>query len=184
MKAAPALILAMVVATVVLSACSRQPHVKVDAESHLQDTLAGKWLTTFRLRYESGASPIKKQIAAELRANGTLLDKYSSEENGNVVLTLVWSYRGTTIREQYFKGGIWAGPQVYPPQEYYLGELPVWFTLELGQGVPYSELLPGNDQILKEPREMEHTATIESRADNARLFLFGHGARCTRISLF
>ena len=180
-----AYLIAVILAVGAFSGCSREPQVEVDVESHLQDTLAGKWLTEFHLSYDQGAPPIKQQIADILLANGTLLTKYSSEENGNNVTTFFWRYNGKTIREQVFKGGIWGGPKVHPEEEYYSGELLVWFTLDLGErGILYSELLPRNYQDLKESRKIEHAATIKSGTDHARLFLFGYGDRCTRISLF
>jgi hypothetical protein len=127
---------------------------------------------------------MKKQIAEELRAKGTLVEKYTHQENANNVITMVWKYWGKTILEKDFRGGIWEGPKIIPYQEYYQGELAVWLTIDLGEGVPYAELLPSHHHAIRENRELEHAATIKSSADNARLFLFGHGTKCQRISLF
>ena len=167
-----------------LTACSKNGHIDIDlADVHLEQIPAGQWLSIFDLSYAPGAEDIKKQIVSKLRTSGRLLDEYQHEENGNVVLTRVWTYSGYTIKEQYYQGGIWRGPKIIPYQEYYQGELAVWITVEFKQGIPYSELLPQYQQKINPNRKYEHTATIKSSKDRARLFLFGYGTLCQRISL-
>jgi len=169
----------------ILLGCSNGGHVEVElGDTHLQQVPAGQWLSEFNLKYGVGAQPIKQQIAEELRARGTLVEEYMHEENSNTVTTMVWNYNGKTFREEYYRGGIWEGPKIIAYQEYYQGGLAVWFTIDLAEGIPYVELLPDLHQSMPQDRMLEHAATVKSTADNARLFLFGYGIRCTRISLF
>lgn len=168
-----------------LTACSKDRHIDIEvADVHLEQIPAGRWLSIFNLGYAPGAGDIKKQIVSKLRTGGRLLDEYRHEENSNVVTTRVWTYSGHTIKEEYYQGGIWRGPKIIPYQEYYQGESPVWITVEFKQGIPYTELLPQHHQKTNLNRKYEHTATIKSLKDRARLFLFGYGTSCQRISLF
>jgi|TARA_B100002003_G_scaffold71090_1_gene66306 hypothetical protein len=168
-----------------LAGCSKEGHIDIEVESrHLDELPAGKWIAAFEIKYAPFAEELKKQILQKLRQEGEIKDEYRYEENGNVVTTSLWRYRGYTIKEQYYQGGIWRGPKIIPYQEYYQGELAVWFTVEYQEGVPYSELLPKHYKLISPNRKYEHTATIKSKQDKARLFLFGNGSRCQRISLF
>lgn len=170
---------------VLLAACSKEHPIDVDVQDlHLAELPAGEWLKAFQLKYTPDQENLKKQILRKLREEGKLNNEYSNKENGNDVTTRIWSYKGYTIKEQYYRGGIWEGPKVMPYQEYYQGELAVWITVEYQDGVPYSKLLPEHYQLISQNRKYEHTATINSKKDRARLFLFGYGSRCQRISLF
>jgi hypothetical protein len=169
----------------VLTACSKEGHIDIDVQDrHLEQLPAGEWLTAFQISYSPDAEDPKKQILRRLRQNGKLRDEYKREDNGNVVTTRVWSYKGYTIKEQYYQGGIWQGPKIIPYQEYYQGELSVWITVEYQDGVPYSKLLHEHYQSIKPNRKYEHTATMTSKKDRTRLFLFGYGSLCQRVSLF
>jgi hypothetical protein len=169
----------------ILAGCSKEGHIEFDAQnSRLEELPAGKWLTTFDISYSPGADEPKKQILFKLRQEGQLHDEYKREENGNLVTTRVWNYKGHTIKEQYYQGGIWKGPIIIPYQEYYQGELSVWISIEYPKGIPYSKLLPNHHKKINPSRKYEHTAPLTSKKDHARLFLFGYGSLCQRISLF
>jgi hypothetical protein len=178
--------LAIVVALLVaLAACSKEGHIDIEVPDLCLNQLpAGEWLTAFEISHKPGADDPKWQILRKLREEGKLKDKFKREENGNMVTTLVWNYRGYTIRDQCYEGGIWRGPKIIPYEEYYQGELAVWITVEFPEGVPYSKLIPEHYQKINPSRKYEHTATITSKAARARLFLFGYGSLCQRVSFY
>ncbi|MCS4505626.1 hypothetical protein NYO91_16185 [Arhodomonas aquaeolei] len=172
--------------TVLITGCSKDGHIVIGlSNKHLEETAAGEWLKIFDIDYAPGAERMKKQVTAKLQLQGTLIDEYAYESGANRVMVRVWLYEGTKIKEEYYKGGIWEGPEVVPFQEYYAGGRNSWITIEFDGGVPYSELLPAHYTKITQNRKYEHTATIKSSLDqDRRLFLFGYGDRCQRISLF
>ena len=168
-----------------LAACSKDGHIDIEVpDTRLDQLPAGKWLTAFEISYKPGTDDPKRQILRKLREEGKLKNEFKREENGNMVTTHIWNYRGYTIKEEFYEGGIWRGPKIIPYQEYYQGELPVWITVEFSEGVPYSKLLPEHYQNINPNRKYEHTATIKSEAARERLFLFGFGTLCQRISFY
>lgn len=171
---------------VAIAACSKDGHIVIDlSDTHLEETASGKWLKMFEVDYASGAERMKKQVVDKLRSEATLIDEYVYEDGANRVMARVWLYRGQMVREEYYKGGIWEGPKVVPFQEYYAGGWNSWITIEFESGMPYSKLLPNHYTKINQNRKYEHTATIKSRLDqDRRLFLFGYGDQCQRISLF
>jgi len=171
---------------ILCTSCARERHIDIELkDTHLEETPAGSWLSDFGLSYTPEAESIKLQIVAKLKEYGTVVDEYTREDGANTVKTTVYDYQGKRFLEQYYAGGIWEGPKVIPYQEYYNAGWNVWLTLDLGQGVPYPELLPEHHVQINPNRKYEHTATIESEKDNGRrLFLFGHGNLCKRICLF
>ncbi len=170
----------------IINACSKDGHVFVKLpETHLEETHAGFWLAIFEIDYSPGAERLKRQVLDKLRSEGTLIDESVYQDGANNVTTRVWKYRGEKIKEEYYKGGIWKGPKVVPFQEYYNGGWNSWITIEFDEGVPYSKLLPSHHNKINPNRKYGHTATIESAIDQKRrLFLFGYGSWCQRISLF
>jgi hypothetical protein len=175
----------VIIAVLLLSGCSKEGHVDFDIkDQHLEQHPAGSWLAAFDIDYSQGPLSIKKQILEKLHKQGKLIDKYRREENANVISSFIWNYKDSTIKEEYYKGGIWGGPKIIPYQEYYAGELAVWITIEFKEGVPYSKVIPNHYKQINATRKYEHTATIKFPKDNARLFLFGYGSICNRISLF
>jgi hypothetical protein len=181
----PYYLLAIIVLLLWVSACSKEG-IDIDLpDTHLEQTPSGFWLSIFDLDYGPKSECIKKQILDKLRKNGVLLDEYQHKEGANKVKTYVWDYAGYTIKEQYYKGGIWEGPKIIPYQEYHRAGWTVWITVEFETGIPYSKLLPDHYMKINLNRKYEHTATIESAKDQGRrLFLFGYGSLCQRISLF
>ncbi|RJQ48995.1 MAG: hypothetical protein C4528_01520 [Gammaproteobacteria bacterium] len=178
-------LLITICAVLLLAGCSKEGHIDFNViDKHLEQHAAGSWTAAFNIDYSQGPQSIKKQIIEKLHNHGDLIDKYRREENANVITTFIWDYKGKTIKEEYYKGGIWAGPKIIPYQEYYAGELDVWITIEFKEGVPYSEVIPNHHKQINAGRKYEHTATIKFPKDNARLFLFGYGSICNRISLF
>ena len=169
-----------------IASCSKDGHVFVKLpETHLEETAAGFWLSVFEIDYSPGAERLKRQVMDKLRSEGTLLEEYVHQDGANNVNTRVWKYRDKKIKEEYYKGGIWEGPEVVPFQEYYNGGWNSWITIEFNDGILYSKLLPNHYKMINPNRKYEHTATIESAIDQKRrLFLFGYGTRCQRISLF
>ena len=170
-----------------VASCSNDGHIVINLESkHLENTEAGSWIGLFDVEYSPNSPSLKSQITSELEKSGNLIDEYIHEEGSNSVKTKVWKYKGQKIKEEYYKGGIWAGSEkVIPFQQYYNGGLNTWITIEFDYGKPYSELIPNHYQEINRSREYEHTATLESKADNGRrLFLFGYGSTCKSISLF
>lgn len=154
-------------------------------QTHLEETAAGFWLSVFDIDYSPGAERMKKQVMDKLKSNGVLLDQYVREDGANLVYTRIWQYKGKKIKEEIYKGGIWNGPKIIPFQEYHSGGWSSWITIEFENGIPYSTLLPYDYININPKRRYEHTATIESTIDQERrLFLFGYGDRCKRISLF
>jgi len=176
----------LLVLTLSVVSCSKEGHIVITLpDTHLEETPAGFWLRMFEVDYSPGAERLKKQVVDKLRSDGTLVDEYIHEEGANKVKTYVWKYRGHKIREEYYKGGIWEGPKIVPFQEYYNGGWNSWVTIEFSEGILYSKLLPNHYKKINPNRKYEHTATIESTIDQERrLFLFGYGSRCQRISLF
>jgi hypothetical protein len=178
-------ILELAVLLLGLASCSKERHVDIEvSERHLDQLPSGEWLAAFEISWKPDSEDPKRQILQKLRGEGTLRNEFRQEINGNDVITRVWNYRGHVIKEQYFQGGIWRGPEVIAYQEYYQGELPVWITIEFPEGIPYSKLLPDQYKYINASRKHEHTATINCKGDRARLFLFGFGSLCQRISFF
>jgi len=164
--------------------CSRSgaAHAEIELGAlHLKDVPAGQWLNLFLVDYGPGAPGLKRQVVDKLHRSGVLVDEYAHAENGNEIHTRVWSYEDYSFLEQDFRGGIWEGPEVSASQQYYQGELAIWITIEFPRGVQYSTLLPHTS--LPARRDKEHAATVLSETDHARLFLFGYGHTCKRISL-
>ena len=97
-------------------------------------------------------------------------------------------HNNSNIKEQYFVGGIWEGPDIMNYQRYYVDESTLgslWITIEFEKAVPFSELLPDNYNEIDPASKFGHAATITSTLDaGRRLFLFGLGDKCDRISLF
>lgn len=170
----------------VLFGCSKDGHIYIKLENkHLQDTAAGAWLRLFNLDYKPGTERTKKQVVDKLRSQGKLVDEYLYEDGANKVKTYVWEFAGYRFKEEYYRGGIWEGPKVVPFQEYYNGGWNTWITVVFDKPISYSKLLPQHYQQINPSRKYEHTATVKSMIDQKRrLFLFGHGSRCNRISLF
>jgi len=170
----------------IIGACSKDGHIFIKlSDKHLKDTPAGFWLATFDIDYSPGAERIKKQVMVKLQSEGILVDENIGKDGVNAVKTRLWKFRGQKIREQYYKGGIWEGPKIIPFQEYYNGGWNAWITVEFDEPIPYSKLLPDDHAKINPKRKYEHTATIESSLDQGRrLFLFGYGSTCKRISLF
>ena len=176
----------LLVLSVNIIACSKDGHIVIKlTDKHLEETPAGFWLAMFELDYSTGGERMKKQVMDKLKLDGTLLDEYVHENGSNTVYTRNWKYRGEQLKEEIYKGGIWKGPKVVPFQEYHRAGWSSWITIEFEKGIPYSKLLPEHYTNINPKREYEHTATIESVIDQGRrLFLFGYGSNCKRISLF
>lgn len=157
-------------------------------ETHLEETKAGFWLSEFDIDYSPSAERMKKQVMDKLKSDGLLLDQYVHKgglKGACTVYTRIWQYKGKNIKEEIYKGGIWNGPKIIPFQEYSSGGWSSWITIEFENGMPYSKLLPDEYRNINSKRRYEHTATIESTIDQGRrLFLFGYGDTCKRISLF
>ncbi len=166
--------------------CSKDGHIFIKlSEKHLEETPAGSWLSTFQIDYSPGAERLKKQVMDRLKSDGVLADEYAREDGANMVFTRIWKYKGKRFKEEIYKGGIWNGPKVVPFQEYHYEGWSSWITIEFENGIPYSKLLPDNYKNINPKRKYEHTATVESKIDQGRrLFLFGYGDKCQRISLF
>lgn len=157
------------------------------SEGHLQNLPMGSWLRFFDLDYSPDAPHLKLQVIAKLQADATLLEQYVYEEQGNNVGVRSWDFKGMRIKEEYYRGGEWEGPTLIPAQEFYQGGPAenLWISIEFERGIRYSELIPDHYQLLNEVRDYEHAVTIEAPGDqNRRLFLFGYGRLCRRISLF
>lgn len=169
-----------------ITGCSKDGHIFIKlSEKHLEETAAGFWLSAFDIDYSPGAERMKKQVMDKLKSEGVLLDQYVREDGANTVYTRIWKYKGENVKEEIYKGGIWNGPKIVPFQEYHRGGWTSWITIEFENGIPYSKLLPDDYTNINPKRKYEHTATIESVIDQGRrLFLFGYGNRCQRISLF
>lgn len=169
-----------------MGSCSKDGHIFIKlSEKHLEETPAGFWLSMFQIDYSPGTERMKKQVMDKLKSDGILLEEYAREDGANKVFTRIWKYKGTSFKEEIYKGGIWNGPQIVPFQEYHYEGWSSWITIEFENGTPYSKLLPDNYVNINPKRRYEHTATIESKIDQGRrLFLFGYGDWCQRISLF
>lgn len=187
-RSSNALLASVAAITMMLSGCadSGGKHVLIElGPTHLVDNPAGSWLKMFDIDYSSGAERFKKQITNQLRQEGELVEEYIGEENGNSVQTFIWNYRGHKFTEKYYKGGIWKGPKIIPFQEYYGEGWNSWVTFFPAAPIAYVELLSERYIELQEQRNYEHAATIVSEIDQERrLFLFGYGENCERITLF
>lgn len=171
------------------SACSKQtPHIVIQLkQGQLENLPMGSWLAFFHFDYSEGAKDLKLQVVEQLQIYGKLVDEYVYEDEDNKVGARVWDYQGARIKAEYYRGGVWEGPKVIPAQEYYAGGPAenLWITIEFEKGIPYSTLLPNQDHMLDPVREYEHAVTVESLSgQRRRLFLFGYGPLCRRISLF
>ncbi|MCB1661242.1 MAG: hypothetical protein H6995_10140 [Pseudomonadales bacterium] len=185
----PKAVLLILSISLLSSACSKQtPHLVIKLkQGQLQNLPMGSWLTFFDFDYSEGAEDLKLQAVAKLQAHAALVDEYVYEDEDNKVGARVWDFQGIRIKEEYYQGGVWEGPKVMPAQEYYVGGAAenLWITIEFEKGIAYSELLPDQYQMLDPVRTYEHAVTVESSADqHRRLFLFGYGPLCRRISLF
>lgn len=176
-----------------VTGCSNKGGPSIELKNkHLEEVPAGNWLKMFNLDYNSGKE-IKIQITEKLRNEGILFDRYigrTDEGRDNGVLTSIWNFKGYTIQEEYY--GECEEIRSYKREGKTYREWKVrggegggvWITIIFKEPKPYSELLPDHYKDIEEFR-IEHTATIESKKDRGRrLFLFGYGKYCNRISLF
>jgi len=173
----------------IIFSCSKDDHIFIElAENHLEETPAGFWLSMFEIDYSLGAERMKKQVMDKLKSDGVLLDQFVRKcglKGACTVYTRIWKYKGKNIKEEIYKGGIWNGPEIIPFQEYSRGGWTSWITIEFEDAIPYSKLISDEYRNINSKRKYEHTATIELTIDQSRrLFLFGYGDRCRRISLF
>ena len=177
---------AILILSISFIGCSKDGYIVIDLEGeHLENTPSGFWLDVFDIDYSFSSERLKTQVVNQLKTGGALLDEYTHKEGANTVKTYVYKFREYKILLEYYDGGIWEGPKVIPFQEYYNGGLNSWVTIEFKEGIPYSKLLPNNYMEINQNRKYEHTATIKSTIDQERrLFLFGYGSNCQRISLF
>lgn len=169
--------------------CAEQtPHLVINLkQGRLQDLPMGSWLQFFDFDYSPQAEDLKLQAVARLQERATLQDEYVFEAEDNKVGVRVWDYQGMRIKEEYYRGAEWEGPEVLPAQQYYLGGPAenLWITIEFERGIPYAELIPDQSKRLEPVRAQEHAVTVTSMQDQKRrLFLFGYGDLCRRISLF
>ena len=170
------------------NACSSNnsgDHVVLELDNqHLKDTPAGFWLNDFDIDYSFESRRFKRQISDIIENEGELIDGSFSTDNFNEVQTLIYNYKDYKILIQQYEGGIWEGPKVIPFQEYTSGGWSSWITISLKDSIPYAELIPNKYKDLNPNREYEHSVTIESKIDQERrLFLFGRGLYCERITL-
>lgn len=146
--------------------------ISLQENEQLEDIAAGWWIKELGLHYGAQSKYITIQIHDYLHEKARLLDKYQADDGA---LTAIWEYDGKTTQ-------IVIEEKIYQSSD---GQN-IWMTYEYpSPGTTWSNIIPSDYTRLKPDRKYEHAVTIHSVADGkARLFLFGGGEYCRRISLF
>lgn len=134
---------------------------------HLVDTTAGSFLRHLRLNYTDEFSFVM-EIRKSLKLIGSLEDEYTEGENKKMV-------RRWRIYKEDSSSFI-----LY---EKIVSES-VYFVYPLGaNGVHYADLIGEKVNDLKPNRKKEAAVYINSKADGARLILYGFGDYCTSMMI-
>jgi hypothetical protein len=148
-------------------------NIDLPENQHLEDHPAGWWIKELSLKYDHNSKErITQRVHNRLVARGGIfIDKYSKNKQNFV---FVWEYVGLrkvfVVEEHYFYGEDSADLSITIPLE--------------PPGITWESIIPNHCDKLKPNRISELAATIESKADRgARLFLYGWGQYCTRITL-
>jgi hypothetical protein len=154
--------------------CSKEDHafdhINLPENIRLEDTDAGWWIKELNLQYDAQDVPLTTQIHKHLISNATQLDTYQTSVDD---LTVIWEYCGSkciNLVEEIYKSA--QGENIWISYEY-----PI-------PGAPWRDVLPEIYTRIKTDQEYGQVAVIESKADKARLFLFGSGNYCRRMSIF
>ena len=179
-------VLLFVVLFFILSSCSRnlENHLEITLNNlHIEDVASGDWINNFKFDRLSSKN-IKTQVYLDIIDRGELVDEFLWEEHGNEVFTRVYELENIEVSLNLYNGGIFNGPNLFPPQQYHSGDN-LWISYEFNEPISYKELIPNNFQKLEEIRKYEHSATITSKlSKGTRLFLFGFGSFCKKVTLY
>ncbi|MBI5587142.1 MAG: hypothetical protein HY889_02110 [Deltaproteobacteria bacterium] len=152
-----------------ITACSSNGSVDIELPKgmHLEDTTAGSFLKILDIDYDGNLSFIG-EIRKALKRNAGLEDEYI--EGKNKVVVRRWRVLSSRNKRSFI---------LY---EKIAPENNIWFEYPLGgEGVPYAALIGEKAKDLKSDRKYEGSVYISSKADNARLVLFGFGNYCTSV---
>lgn len=146
--------------------------IRLSENQRIEDMAAGWWIKDLDLENGKQSKYITVQMHYRLIQQARLINRYNNDRNG---LVAIWEYYGKTnpviIKEEIYEGS--DGQTIWMSYEY------------PSPGVLWSKVIPADYQRLKPNRKYEHAVTIHSTADKgARIFLFGWGDYCTRISIF
>lgn len=146
--------------------------ISLPESQRIEDTAVGWWIKGLVLHYGNQSKYITTQMHIRLNAEAKLIDKYINDRKGQVT---IWEYYNNNtpiiIKEEVNEGS--DGQTIWMSYEYPY------------PGIIWSKIIPADFQRLKPNRKYEHAVTIDSAADKgARVFLFGWGEYCTRISIF
>lgn len=149
-----------------IGGCSKGSSERINLEQgiHLENTTSGSFLKALNINYENDNS-FFVELRKSLRETAILEDEYY--EDGDKIFVKRWRVNGLyfgnpiIILEKLNSGYMYFG--------YHLG----------AEGKQYSLLIGDQSESLGNNRNIEHSVTISSQADNARLLLFGYGKYCS-----
>jgi len=166
--------------------CSRSGGINIDLPNgtHLADHPSGFWLRDLLRSSSDTTRYITTRVHDVISAIGEPIDKYSTKRKS---VTVVWKV--THGKKPYYADVYQACSHLIIEETLYDSDergTDLWLTINLDEpGLPWSCLIPDQFMNLKPNRKYENAVAISSRADRgARLFLFGWGKYCKRISLF
>ena len=167
-----------------ISCDDENDHIEIDLQKkHLWEIKAGFWLKTFNIDTSSNIT-IKKQITDKLEEEGLLIKQDQRKEGIHRITRWTFKFYGMDVVNEVYQGGVWNGPEIKSYHQYPNGYTN-WITFKLKKPIKYTEILGLDSLDIKKVRSRAHTATIIGNLDDEkRLFLFGYGDECNKISLY
>lgn len=174
----------IILITSLISCDNKNDHIEINLhKKHLWETKAGFWLKSFKINPSSDVT-IKKQITDILKKDALLIKQDQRVEGVHHITRWIFEYNGIRVINEVYLGGVWNGPEIKAYHEYPNG-YSAWITFELKEPIKYTEILELDSLNIDKVRRRSHTATIVGHLDDQkRLFLFGHGDECEKISLY
>ena len=154
-----------------ISGCSSKESVEIELprDVHLEDTIAGSFLKALHINY-NGELSFLGEIRKSLKSYAILEDEYI--EDGDKASVKRWRILGSRNKDSII---------LYEKMS---SDGNLWFEYPLSaDGVPYENLIGERAKELKPNRKYKGSVYFSSKADNARLILFGFGKYCTSMTI-
>lgn len=154
-----------------ISGCSSNGSVYIELppSAHLEDTTAGSFLKALHINYNGDLSFLG-EIRESLKNHAVLEDQYL--EGKNELMVKRWRVLGNRNKDTFI---------LYEKMD---SDGNSWFMYPLGtDGISYDKFIGNKAKELKPNRKYEGSVYISSKADNARLILFGFGNYCTYMAI-
>lgn len=173
-----------------ISGCSSNGSVDIELPQgvHLEDTHAGSFLKALNIDYKTNLSFIG-EIRESLKRYAVLEDVYLEGDSGEVIVKQ-WLVMGSKKEDPFIlhKKMKEASMRFEFPFILYekMNQDYIWFEYPLSTaGIPFDKLIgeKAKELKVKRNRKNESYVVIRSKADNARLLLFGFRDYCTSMTI-